>query len=92
MDRLAARGWHNAVSPRWGLEKLHTRRFLGLTPHALRFRPTSGATKPISASTQSTTQCSSATQQVSQGFGRDEPAILILCSPRGWLLLTDAFS
>jgi hypothetical protein len=29
--------------PRWGLKKLHTRRFLGLTPQALRFRATSGA-------------------------------------------------
>ena len=38
--------------PRWGLEKLHARRFLGLTPQALRFRPISGAAKTMPASTQ----------------------------------------
>jgi hypothetical protein len=41
---------------------------------------------------QSTTQSSSATQQFSQGFGRDESAMPVLCSPHGWLLLTVAFS
>jgi hypothetical protein len=29
MERLAARGWHKAVSPPPGLEKRHPRRFLG---------------------------------------------------------------
>jgi hypothetical protein len=42
MERLAARGWHNAVSPRWGLEKLHARRFLGSRPRLYDSAPLRG--------------------------------------------------
>ena len=35
--------------PRWGSEMLHTRRFLGLMPQALRFRPTPGGSETITS-------------------------------------------
>jgi hypothetical protein len=45
--RLAARGWHNAVSPPLGLKEVAHTQIPGahawLTPQALRFRATSGA-------------------------------------------------